>query len=192
MTGPAIRGRRVTLRPLSSGDGPALDRILKDRSATRYLPPRVQRESGPRFVSRVLREARHGHSVSFAIFIPETTEAIGQVRLIDWSRLEQRAEVGIWLSRSYWGRGFGTEAVDLVCRFGFRSLRLHRISASVVVGNDSSERMLQKVGFRREGRLREAARVGRAWADVTVYGITLVDLSASRKSKRGRAGIRTR
>ena len=120
---------------------------------------------------RVLDEQRSGEGFSFAIVVTGSREVVGQVRLMDWSRAEKRAEIGVWLKREYWGKGCGTDAVRLACRFGFGSMRLHRILAKVVSGNDSSAAMLRKLGFRQEGTLRKEARVGRAWSDVWVYGL---------------------
>jgi RimJ/RimL family protein N-acetyltransferase len=83
----------------------------------------------------------------------------------------KEAEVGFWIRRKFWGRGFGTDALRAVCRFGFRSLALHRIEANVVVGNIGSRRALEKVGFRLEGRRRQAFRVGGRWYDDWRFGL---------------------
>ena len=166
-----LSGERVTIRPLRPGDAPALDRILRDRRVTRTLPPRVRRESGREFVDRVLEEQRAGKGFAFAILPIGSSEVVGQVRLIDWSESERRAEVGFWLRRSSWGQGFGTDALRLVCGYGFRVLRLHRIEATVIVGNDRSAGALTRVGFRAEGRRRRGARVPRGWADEWTFGL---------------------
>jgi RimJ/RimL family protein N-acetyltransferase len=184
---PGLPVGRIALRKMSSRDSFALGLVLRDRRATRFLPPRVRRETGPQFVSRVLKEQRRGDGIGFAIRLPKTRETIGQVRLMDWSRPDRRAEVGIWIGREFWGRGFGTDALRLACQYGFRSMRLHRISAAVVVGNDRSDRMLRKVGFRKEGLLREAARAGRGWTDVCVYGITAEEFRRSQTKSGQRA-----
>jgi RimJ/RimL family protein N-acetyltransferase len=119
----------------------------------------------------VLREQRTGGGLCFAIVAPGSSEAIGQIRLFNWSPTERVAEVGYWIRRSSWGRGYGTDAVRLACRAGFTRMRLHRIVALVVAENIASSRVLEKVGFRREGRQRSAARVGRGWADVLEYAL---------------------
>lgn len=177
-----IRGARVAIRPLTLADSRSLHAVLRDRSATRYLPPRVQHETGPQFVRRVLHEQRSGEGFSFAIVIAGDGDVAGQVRLMDWSRAERRAEVGVWLKREHWGKGYGTEAVRLACLFGFRSMRLHRVLAKVVSGNDASAKVLRKLGFREEGTLRADARVGRAWADVRIFGLLRGELKDSRRA----------
>jgi RimJ/RimL family protein N-acetyltransferase len=175
-----LRGTLVEIRPLTLADSHALSEILRDRRSTRFLPPRVRHEAGLQFVRRVLKEQRSGTGFSFAIVVKGENHVVGQVRLMDWSRAESRAEVGVWLKRKYWGKGFGTEAVRLACLFGFRSMRLHRVVAKVVSDNGGSAAMLRKLGFRQEGTLRREARVGRTWTDVWVYGLLRGELRGLR------------
>jgi RimJ/RimL family protein N-acetyltransferase len=139
-------------------------------------------------VVRVLREQRAGGGFSFAVERVASREVVGQIRLLDWSRDERRAEVGYWLRRRHWGHGYGTEALRLVCGFGFRTLGLERIAANVVVGNDRSARALERVGFRLEGTSRRAARVANGWADVWNYAL----LRPEWRRARGAAGDRRR
>lgn len=166
-----LRGQRVMLRPLRRSDAAALDATLRDSQVTRMLPPRVRRETGSQFVARVLRESRRGDGYAFAIRWIATRETIGQIRLHSLSHDERSAEVGYWIRRRDWGRGAGSEALQLVCRFGFRSLRLHRLVANVVEGNGRSIHALECAGFRCEGRRRRSARVSRGWADMLEFGL---------------------
>ncbi len=135
------------------------------------LPPRLRRETGSQFVQRVLARQRHGDGVAFAILHAGSADVIGQIGLINWARDAEHAEVGYLLRRTQWGKGYGTEALHLICAFGIESLRLHRIAATVVEGNLGSTRVLEKVGFRLEGRRRQAARVSRRWVNVLEYGL---------------------
>ena len=61
---------------------------------------------------------------------------------MNWAKAERRAEVGYWIQRKHWGKGYGTEALRLICAFAFKSLRVHRIEASVVDGNNRVNRSL--------------------------------------------------
>lgn len=135
------------------------------------LPPRVRQETGQQFVKRVMKELREKDGVAFAIVLPGSSEVVGQIRLMNWSRVDGRAEVGYWLRRKYWGRGYGSEALQSICEFGFRSLRLHRIYASVVDGNKGSMKVLERAGFHLEGRRRHDTRLARRWADILEYGL---------------------
>jgi [ribosomal protein S5]-alanine N-acetyltransferase len=166
-----IRGRLVTLRPLRTSDSVVMEGLLRDGRVTRLLPPRVRREGGREYTLRVLHAQRQGEGFAFAIVRSGSRSVIGQISLLSWAKAERRAEVGFMVQRSHWGKGFGTEALRLVCDFGFRSIRLRRLAANVIEGNLGSARVLDKVGFRLEGTRRQAARVSRGWADVLEYGL---------------------
>lgn len=176
VTGPVLRGQRVKLRPLRSAHADALDRVLRDRLAMRFLSPWTRRERGEQWVARILNDQRKGKRAAFVIVLIDSDETIGQVNLFNWSHEERTAEVGFWLRRKYWGQGFGTEALHLICRYGFRVLSLHRVAAEVVDGNEGSMRALRKVGFRYEGRSREAARLAGQWVDTRNYGLLRAEL----------------
>ncbi|MCI4365277.1 MAG: GNAT family N-acetyltransferase [Thermoplasmata archaeon] len=166
-----LLGNSVQLRPLRLSDAPGLDVVLRDPLATQMLPPRVRKERGIHFVTRVLNEQRTDGGVSFAILPAGSRAVVGQIRLFNLSPLERRVEVGYWIRRVDWGRGFGTEALRLACGYGFRVMSLHRIGATVVVGNDRSRKVLEHVGFRLEGRARGGARLAHRWADVWMFGL---------------------
>lgn len=178
---PPLRGERVELRPLRRSDGHALDLILSDRRVTKLLPPRVRREGGSHYVNRVLAEHLRGEGVPFVVVPLGSDEVIGQIRFVTWSRTERRAEVGYFIRRRFWGRGYATDALRLICRFGFRSMALRRIEATVVVGNVASRRVLEHVGFRWEGQAREAARVARGWEDAWAFGMLRPDFRAAER-----------
>lgn len=95
-------------------------------------------------------------------------EPIGTCGLHRISATNRGAELGIVIGeKDCWGRGFGTEAMNLLCEYGFQVLNLHRIGLSVYEYNARGIRCYEKVGFRIEGRLREARFWnGRYWETV--------------------------
>jgi [ribosomal protein S5]-alanine N-acetyltransferase len=175
---PRLRGRHVELRPLVRSDGAALGRVLHDRQVTRSLPYRVRHETGEAWVARILLGQRRGDGVAFAICPPGEPGAVGQIRLFRWSLHDRQAEVGYWIRRSHWGRGFGSDSLRLVCAFGFREMRLHRIVATVVAENERSLRALERVGFRREGVARRSASLADGWSDEVTLGLLRGELLA--------------
>ena len=83
----------------------------------------------------------------------------------------RRANIGYEITPTYWGKGYATEAARAIVAFGFLELRLHRIWARCVAENAASYRVLEKLGMRREGRLREEEWMKGRWWDTLVYGI---------------------
>jgi len=70
------------------------------------------------------------------------------------NREHQKAEIGFWLSRKYWGQGFMQETFPLICDYGFHSLGLNRIEGFVNSANQNCKRAIEKLGFKLEGTMR--------------------------------------
>jgi [ribosomal protein S5]-alanine N-acetyltransferase len=81
------------------------------------------------------------------------------------------ADIGYELNPDYWSRGLATEAARGIIRFGFEQLKLHRISSWCVADNVGSAHMLEKIGMRQEGRLRENEYYKGRWWDTLLYAI---------------------
>ncbi len=89
--------------------------------------------------------------------------------------LRHSAEIGYWLGRPFWGRGIATAAVKVLTAYGFETLGLIRIDARVRTGNAASVRVLEKVGYQREGLLRRAALKDGVPVDNLLYAILRED-----------------
>lgn len=158
------------------------------------LPPQLRREAGAHFVQRALRRQRQGLAFEFVVQIAGSTEVVGYIALINYAKDYRRAEVGYWIRRKHWGRGYATDALRLACSFGFGHLGLHRLAASVVDGNGRSTAVLGNLGFRLEGRRRREVRLGPRWADVLEFGLLVEEWDpesldrGERTGKRGRPG----
>jgi [ribosomal protein S5]-alanine N-acetyltransferase len=100
-----------------------------------------------------------------------TDRIIGMMGLGSIDRHDRSAELYYWITPSEWGKGYATEASRAVLRIAFGRMALHRVSAHVHTFNTASLRVLRKLGFRKEGRLREVRRVGRRWHDAWVMGL---------------------
>jgi len=89
---------------------------------------------------------------------------------IDWRN--RSAEFGIMIGeKSYWNKGFGTEAVKLLVRHGFQTLNLNRICLRVFASNPRAVRTYEKAGFSQEGRLRQAEYIDGEYVDVLLMSI---------------------
>jgi len=86
-----------------------------------------------------------------------------------------RGELGYVFRQDAWGRGYAAEAGLALVRFGFETLGLHRVYAECHSANTASARVMEKIGMRREGLLREHAFIKGEWWNVVVYGILRAD-----------------
>ena len=90
--------------------------------------------------------------------------------------LRHSAEVGYWLGKPFWGHGIVTAAAQVVTRYGFETLGLMRIEARVKTYNSASTRVLEKLGYKREGLLRRAVLKQGLPEDILIYAILREDL----------------
>lgn len=105
------------------------------------------------------------------VLLRDEERLVGVVGLhrVDWSR--RAAGLGYWIRRSAWDHGIATEAAARTVEFGFRTLGLHRIEAHVATENRRSQRVIDKLGFRREGIARGIERLGGRYVDHIQYSL---------------------
>ncbi len=106
---------------------------------------------------------------TFTIF--HSDEPAGTISLSAYQSLFGLAEIGYWLRSDLAGRGLMTEAARAVADFGFDEIRLHRLELRAAVDNAASIRIAEKLGFTREGLLREASWAERGYLDLYIYGL---------------------
>jgi [ribosomal protein S5]-alanine N-acetyltransferase len=107
----------------------------------------------------------------FAVLLKPTGQVIGNCGIRRDTPAAYEGEIGYELDPKHWGNGYATEAAQAILTFGFSKLSLHRISAWCVADNLASARVLEKLGMRQEGRLRENQYYkGRSW-DILLYAI---------------------
>jgi RimJ/RimL family protein N-acetyltransferase len=98
--------------------------------------------------------------------------------LNDLNATHGTAELGYWIAPEYHGNGYATTAARLLVDYGFRERRLHKVYANAFAFNEASRRVLEKVGFEREGVHREQAFVDGKHVDVYRYGLLRDDFEA--------------
>lgn len=101
-------------------------------------------------------------------------DPVGTAWLFAEDGVHGRGEIGYWIAEPDRGRGYATAAAELMVEYGVAERRLRKLFARVFEGNEASARVLEKVGFRQEGRLREHYYVDGEYLDATLYGY-LVD-----------------
>ena len=170
-----FQGRMVRLRAFRDEDVPRLNEMFGDPDVLAGLTVAFPQ---PVAGFREFVEASRGDG-SVAMFVIETFEgeAVGGCGLEGLNPRNRSATLGIWIGRPYWGRGFGTDAVLTLCRFGFRHLNLQRIELHVYAGNERGIRAYRRVGFQVEGTLRRAQFLGGRYVDVLVMGLLEEELA---------------
>jgi RimJ/RimL family protein N-acetyltransferase len=117
------------------------------------------------------------------VFAIETLDRtlIGSVGLHNINWVERKAELGIMIGEpSFWGQGYGSDAVRQVLRVAFEKMNLNRIYLRVFENNPRAIRAYEKCGFQKEGLLREDHYVGRCYCNTFIMGILKQEYSANR------------
>ena len=118
------------------------------------------------------RSWRENHAFDFAIRHHDAPNLhVGNVSVWYLSRGFRSGEVGYWIRTDHTGTGAASEVTRRVLRVGFEELGLHRVILRIAIGNTGSERVAEKLGFTREGVLREEIKVRGKWLDHSVWGM---------------------
>lgn len=174
---PEIYTPRLLLRPFRPGDAAVVTGLCADRdiaATTLHIPHPYRLEDAQEWISGRAESFAAGRTADFAVALRDGGPPVGAVGL----RLEPdhgRAELGFWIGKPYWNRGYATEAAGAAVSFGFRTLRLHRIHAHHMAENPASGEVLLKVGMRYEGHLRQHVLKWDRFEDILVYGILRTD-----------------
>jgi ribosomal-protein-alanine N-acetyltransferase len=166
--------QRLVLRELDERDYPTM---LAYQSDPRYLEYYPWTERQPEDVRRLLQlfletqRAQSRHKFQLAVTLKPDHQLIGTCGIRMESAAAHQGEIGYELSPEQWGQGYATEAARAVIHFGFAELRLHRIWSWCITENHRSVRVLEKLGLRQEGLLRENEYFKGRWWDTRLYAI---------------------
>lgn len=176
MNGPRLEGRGVVLAPLRSEDSGALFSWINTRDLVQLSAAfrDVPREEHDRWFADVVERA---DTTIFGIRLRSSDVLVGSCQLTGINAVHRNAELRIRIAESAArGRGHGTEATRLLVDYGFDVLRLHRIWLHVFEANERALRLYERVGFQREGVLRESALIEGSWRHVIVMGLLSADV----------------
>jgi ribosomal-protein-alanine N-acetyltransferase len=129
-----------------------------------------------RRIRRYQRDIRNGTGYPFFVFTPDGDTLVGGLTLTHVQRgVTQSCSLGYWMGAAYAGKGFMSAAVKSAVVFAFDTLHLNRVEAACLPNNSASIRLLEKVGFTREGYARRFLCIDGKWQDHLLYGMVRDD-----------------
>ncbi len=183
-----IPTERLRLREFVVEDWAAVLVYQSDPRYQRYYALSGQTEQGARdFVAIFLAQQQAQPRIQFqlAITLQSTAELIGNCGVRMQQPGAHEADLGYELNPDHWGHGYAGEAAQAMVRFGFTELGVHRIWSRCIAGNLASVRVLETLGMRQEGRLRENEYFKGRWWDTLLYAILEPEFRARQAPRRG-------
>jgi ribosomal-protein-alanine N-acetyltransferase len=170
---PTLRTPRLRLRPFAYSDADNLFSLHSDAHVLRYWdsPPWNDRARADQFLASCRTMAEEATGARLAVDRLEDGEFLGWCSLSRWNPDYRSASLGYCYGEAAWGRGYATEAAQALLQWAFDALNLNRVQAEVDTRNGASARVLEKLGFAREGTLREDCMVNGEVSDSWVYGL---------------------
>lgn len=172
---------RLRLRPLAMDDAAIIEELAGDydvAKTTLTIPHPYPEGTAKDFIASVKEMEEKGRIVIFAITEKGSNQLLGIINLSITTAYE-RGELAYWVGKPYWGMGYGTEAARALMKYGFEEKQLNKIYAQTFINNPGSQRIMEKIGLKYEGTLRQhVARFG-DFHDLASYGLLKTEYFAT-------------
>ena len=169
---PILSTARLRLRQFRADDAEAMHAIYSDPVAMRFwdTPAHTRRIESERAVRNMV-ECTPSYYRCWAVADAGSDRCLGMVNYHDGHIRSRRVTIGYIIDPAQQRRGIATEAVSALLDFCFGELALHRVQALIDPDNVASRGLVEKLGFRNEGVLRDNMRVGEIWHDNVLYAL---------------------
>lgn len=169
-----LMSERTILEPIATNMHRKLFRAIED--SRQFLEPWLpwvpytdSVEACLRYAEACETDFRNGTALRLSIRLRDQPDLIGVLTLEGISDLHRSGDLGYWLRPTATGRGLMTEAATLLLDFAFSKAHFHRIRCAAAAENTNSQKVIERLGFQKEGIAREAERVGGRWVTHVVY-----------------------
>ena len=168
-----IETERLVLRVLSENDARDLFDIFSDHEVMKYwnTAPWSSIDEARSFITSSVEAMNINTELTLGIYLKESGQLLGKIMLFNYQKESRRAEIGFGVSRKFWGQGIVFEAGSALVNHAFNALHLRRIEAEIDPNNTSSGKALDRLGFVKEGHLRQRWEVNGVVSDSALYGL---------------------
>ena len=162
--------KRILLRDFKKSDAPAIFKWANDPDITKFTGKPLTKTAEQEY-NRLLHKIKFESREVFMIETTDQKKSIGHMYL-DLDKNNQKTELSITVGeKDYWGKGYGSEAVNLFLDYCFNKLHLNKVCLKVLSFNNPAIKMYKKAGFRKEGILREDIFLNGKYEDFIVMSI---------------------
>ncbi len=172
-----ISSNNLFLKPLTKENATDLFALHSDKEVQHYTDVDVFKNlsEAQKFISELSKRTETKDFLFLGIFSRATKDFMGTIRLYHIDYKHQFATIGFQLIKDYWGRGYMHEGLQAFLKFCFSELGFNRIEAQTFVENERGIKVLEKLEFVREGRLRENFLIDEKFEDSFLYSMLKKD-----------------
>ncbi|MDD5086935.1 MAG: GNAT family protein [Candidatus Nanoarchaeia archaeon] len=167
-----IGGKRINLRTPEVKDAESIKEYAQDKSISKYtvhIPYPYRIEDALSFIKKNREKLEKKEEYSLGIELNK--EIVGMVSLFNINYKNKNAELGYWIGKPFRGKGYASEAAKMIIDFGFNKLGFRRIFAKLNHENTDSIKVLERIGFKYEGRLTKHRFQNGRYCDELRYGL---------------------
>jgi ribosomal-protein-alanine N-acetyltransferase len=156
-TFPELKTERLIFREVTSADVEEIYKIYSDLEVAKFdwYRPIVTKDDALSIINRYKMEFHNKEEITWGVARKSDNKIIGYCNLGTFNDDSLRCEIGYGFNRDEWNKGYATEAIKALVKFGFEIMNFNRVEATVTVGNDASVKALKKADFIQEGIVRE-------------------------------------
>ena len=182
---PELTTPRLTLRRMMVADTEDMYEYASRPDVTKYLAwlPHPDRQYTREYLQYLGNRYAAGMFYDWAVVYEPDCKMVGTCGFTAFNCASDSAEVGYVLNPEYWGKGIATEALTRVLQYAFRELKLHRVEAKYIEGNERSRRVMEKVGMTFEGIMREGMLIKGSYVNVGICSILASEWEAQQKAR---------
>jgi [ribosomal protein S5]-alanine N-acetyltransferase len=170
---PNLNTERLLLRTLTIDDSESVETLAGDydvAKTTLTIPHPYPKGSAKDFITSVQEAEKMERIVIYAMVEKETQNLIGIIN-VSLNNPYKRGELAYWVGKPYWGKGYGTEAAIALVSYSFEELKLNKVFAASFTNNPGSWRIMEKIGLKYEGTLKQHVARNGEYFDLCYYGL---------------------
>jgi ribosomal-protein-alanine N-acetyltransferase len=178
---PILETDRLILRELTMEDAEEYFEFASDPqvSVSTLWDRHKSMEDTQEYLQKVLDKYQARQAYRWGIVHKHSNKLIGRTGLISWDIAHSKAEIGFALSSQHWNMGIITEATSEVIKYGFNTLDINRIEGRCNYNNVGSARVMEKLGMKLEGILRQQLKIKGEFMDQRIYSILKDELESN-------------
>lgn len=177
-TFPILHTDRLELVEIGQGHLGDIFKLFSDNKVTTFynVATLTNEIEAQKFIDWFYSRFKEKLGIRWGISLKGHKSVIGTIGFNNFSK-QHRANIGFDLQSEFWNKGYLTEVLKAVVEFGYKKLEINRIEAEVMLGNIASEKVLAKIGFKKEGVLREWMHWNDKYYDMTMFSLLKSDFN---------------